>query len=379
MRKSRSVETREVSCTTYVDQCLNRNIVSNICGPIVIYLLLFTHWEVNGQSLNDADQKDISYDTIPVGYTTSVNLIFDSSVKQWDMGLGLRDEDGKQVWDVLVGNSAESPNRIKLAAGIKEFHTTNLFVETANGYYNFILKYEDLPRKLLYQIDTEMAEIVKADRNHTFAKAMVGRQKSENNSEISKRNPSVSPSQGRVSKDKDLHQRNGFGGQTNVQHVGNDSLEYLSRLVLESGGSFNPIGKSSQQIHFFLSGIYIRGDYLFFKLYIRNDSSIPFDIGFIGFFKSDRGRTGSKKRPKEEEQLTPEYVLNVDIKTLESNSEIFQIATFKRFTLSKRKRLYIQLWEGNRGERKIELVARGKDLLRAAPLARNVEPLRGEE
>ncbi|XOV91535.1 MAG: DUF4138 domain-containing protein [Bacteroidota bacterium] len=281
-----------------------------------------------------------NYDTIPVGYTTSVNLIFDSPVKQWDMGLGLRVEGGQKVWDVLVENSPESPNRIKLAAGIEEFKTTNLFVETVTAYYNFILKYKDRPRKLLYQIQPDQAEITKE----------IGTSKSEFRENIS---------------EPDVRNPKKVNNETNVEL---DSLEYLSHLVLEADDSFNPIGKSSQQILFFLIGIYVREDHLFFKLYIRNESSIPYDIGFIGFFKSDRGKSGNKKRPRQEEHLTPEFVLNEGVKTLESNTEIFKMVALKRFTLDNRKRLYVQLWEGNGGERKIELVVKGKDLLKAIPL-----------
>ncbi len=295
--------------------------------------------------------REAKYDTIPVGYSTSVNLIFDSPVKQWDMGLGIRIEGGEQVWDVLVENSPESPKRIKLAAGIQGFKTTNLFVETETAYYNFILIYENKPGKLLYQIQLDQAEIIKEDRSPTFAKAMVGRQKSEISSEISKlgHHKPIIPNTETASK--------------------YDSLGYFSQRVLKREDSFNPIGKSSQQILFFLSGIYIRGDHLFFKLYIRNDSNIPFDIGFIGFFKSDRGRRGSKKRPIQEEHLTPEFITNEEIKTLESKGEILKVFVFRKFTLSMRKRLYIQLWEGDQGERKIELSLKNKDILKATTLA----------
>ncbi|MEQ8880904.1 MAG: DUF4138 domain-containing protein, partial [Cyclobacteriaceae bacterium] len=285
--------------------------------------------------------REAKYDTIPVGYSTSVNLIFDSPVKQWDMGLGIRIEGGEQVWDVLVENSPESPKRIKLAAGIQGFKTTNLFVETTTAYYNFILKYEDRPGKLLYQIQLDQAEIIKVDRN----------QKSEISSENSKSD----------------HHKPFIPNTETASRL--DSIDYFSQKVLKREDSFNPIGKSSQQILFFLSGIYIRKDHLFFKLYIRNDSNIPFDIGFIGFFKSDRGRRGSKKRPIQEEHLTPVFINDEETKTLESKGEILKVFVFRKFTLSKRKRLYIQVWEGDQGERKIELSLKNKDILKATTLA----------
>ena len=85
------------------------------------------------------------YDTIKIGYSTSVNMIFSSPVKKWDMGLGLRIENGQEIRDVLVENTSESSKRIKLAAGIEHFEITNLFVETERAYYNFILEYEERP------------------------------------------------------------------------------------------------------------------------------------------------------------------------------------------------------------------------------------------
>ena len=205
---------------------------------------------------------------------------------------------------------------------------------------------------MLYQIQIDQAQILKGNLSV-----------SEDNFE------DISPSQGRIIKDSAFHLRNSAGGQTASQKEVNDSLKYYSQIVLGNEDSFNPIGKSSQQILFFLSGIYIHKGHLFFKLYLRNDSSIPFDIGFIGFFKSDRGRKGSKQRPMQDEHLTPEFITDKERKSLESKGEILKVFVFRKFTLSKRKRLYIQLWEGDQGERKIELVVKGKDLLRAVPLA----------
>ena len=264
------------------------------------------------------------YDTISIGYSTSVNMIFSSPVKKWDMGLGLRIENGQEIWDVLVENSNESSKRIKLAAGIKHFEITNLFVETEIAYYNFILKYEERPENLLIKVEVDNASI---------KKAMVVE-----------------------SKDKELRRDSLF----NI-----DSLKYYTTKIHGFKNDFTNIGQVSQKMLFYLGGIYVLGDHLFFKVYIKNGGNIKYDMGFVGFFRGDKGKRGNKKRPKQDELLKPMYVSNEEKKVIESGEMIAKVYAFKKFTLSKNQNLYLQFWEGNQGERKMELVLKSKDILAA--------------
>lgn len=266
-----------------------------------------------------------SYDTIRIGYSTSVNMIFDSPVKRWDMGLGIRIEDGNEIRDVLVENSTNSPERIKLAAGIAHFETTNLFVETVKAYYNFILMYDDLPNNLLIKVDA--------------AKASITKTKVENNPDVQNRIDRKNPT---------------------------DSLIYYTEKIRDLENDFTNIGLVSQKMLFYISGLYVVDDYLIFKVIIKNEGNISFDIGFVGFFRGDK--KGNKKRPRQEELLTPLYISNEEKEVIKSGEMIVKVYAFKKFTLRKNQHLYIQFWEGEPGERKAELVLRSKDILAAKAL-----------
>ena len=260
------------------------------------------------------------YDTVRVGYNTSVNLIFDSSVKMWDMGLGLKIEEGNEVWDVLVENPSESRNRIKLAAGVENFETTNLFIETEFAYYNFILAFDANPVDLLIKVDGQRASILK------------GQVKT-----ISEERMEVISS--------------------------NDSLAQLCEHILMMKNNHAEIGEVRQKMLFYLSGIYVSGPHVFFQVNIKNEGNIKFDLGYVGFFTGNR--TKGKKKARQDEMISPVYVHNSEITDIETRDTLTQVYVFKKFTLDRKKKLYIQFWEGNGGERKVELVVRSGDILNA--------------
>lgn len=263
-----------------------------------------------------------SYDTIWVGQNTSVNMIFDSPVQKWDMGLGVRVENGVEVMDVLVENPASSKNRIKLAAGIVHFTTTNLFIETQQGYYNFILAYDPEPQHLLIKVSLAQAAITKTDH----------RLDTLSNSE------KTPPTQ--------------------------EGLNHLCKLILKKN-EFTDIGEEKQDMLFYLAGIYIADDYLFFSIDIQNKGGIPFDLGYVGFFTGDKGKGGNKRKPKQLTPLEPVYVYPKNSDPVEPKGVLSQVYVFDRFTLASRHKLFIQFWEGNGGERKVELVVGSKEVLRA--------------
>ncbi len=266
------------------------------------------------------------YDTIKVGYSTSVNLIFSSTVKKWDMGLGTKIENGMEVRDVLVENTADSPERIKLAAGVENFETTNLFVETGDGYYNFILKYDDRPEILLIEISPGKASITKQKIEMTASHA----------------------------------------GKRVI-----DSLAFMESLknICEKIRGMSPdvtnVGQVSQKMLFYVGGIYITGEYLFFRIYIKNGGNIPYDIGFTGFFRGDKGKRGNKRRPSQIEMLSPLYIDNEERASVKNGEVVEKVYVLQKFTLSKAQKLYIQFWEGNQGERKVELILGSQDILKA--------------
>jgi hypothetical protein len=260
------------------------------------------------------------YDTIYLSYRTSVNIIFTSPVEKWDMGLGVRMENGRIVSDVLVENPETSPERIKLTAGIENFPATNLFVETTDAYYNFILLYKEWPENLLLKIDPQKASIIK--EVPTFE------EKHDSEDTV-------------------------------------DSLEYYCKKVQDLDGEITSIGTSSQKMLYYLGGIYVKGDYLFFQVYIKNEGNVKYDVGYIGFSRKDKRRKINKIHPTQEEQLNPVLVTGEEKRVIESGRLFTRVYAFKKFTLSKSQSLSIEFWEGSQGMRKKELIVKSKDILKA--------------
>ena len=260
------------------------------------------------------------YDTIYLSYRTSVNIIFASPVEKWDMGLGVRMENGRIVSDVLVENPQTSRERIKLTAGIEHFPTTNLFVETTDAYYNFILLYKEWPENMLLKIDPQKASIIKE-----------------------------------VFTDKKKH-----NSEDTV-----DSLEYFCKKVQDLDGEITSIGTSSQKMIYYLGGIYVKGDYIFFTIYIKNEGNVKYDLGYIGFSRKDKRKKINKNHPTQEEQLNPLLMTGEEKKVIESGRLLKKIYAFKKFTLSKSQSLSIEFWEGSQGLRKKELIVKSKDILKA--------------
>ena len=125
------------------------------------------------------------------------------------------------------------------------------------------------------------------------------------------------------------------------------------------------IGEARQKMLFFLNGIYIDEEYLFIQLGIKNRGNIQFDLSYVGFFTGYRSKRGNKKKARQDETISPVFVYNDDLKVIDRDETLLRIYVFKRFTLVDGKKLYIQFWEGNGGERKVELAVRGNDILRA--------------
>lgn len=263
-----------------------------------------------------------SYDTIRIGQNTSVNMIFDSPVQKWDMGLGMRTENGIVLTDVLVDNPMSSPNRIKLAASIPHFQTTNLFVETEMGYYNFILSYDPEPKHLLIKVDARKATILKTP---------------------------VPPSNNKNTE--------------SVADVSEEMHSFCEKILVKN--DVTDIGEEKQDMLFYIGGIYIAQDLLFIKININNKGNIPFDLGYIGFFTGSKGKGGNKRKPRQLTPLQPKYANKQNEKSVGPGESIALIYVFDQFTLDTKHKLFIQIWEGNNGERKVELVAGSKDVLKA--------------
>jgi hypothetical protein len=272
-----------------------------------------------GQVLN-AQQ----YDTVEVGMMTTVHLVFNSPVLEYDLGSGTRIElvDGQEqtVTDVLI---TKVGNRLKLAAAIEGFEMTNLFVETESAYFNFIIKYKDVPGKLSHYFNDQKAEEIKVAR-------------------IAAEQASVQNERKAVDKGRD-------------EKILELTLHDLAERVVKQPNGTMEIGQNTQRMKYFLNGIYVKGDYLFFRVNMVNEGNVKFDLGYEGFFIKDRPNRGLKKTTKQIPEPVPHvFIYNKEITVVEKREEIKKVYVFKKFTLAEKKIFTIEFWE-EEGQRKVEL------------------------
>lgn len=249
-------------------------------------------------------------DTIEVGYNKTVVLIFSTPVISDDIGSE----------DVLVAKEREM---IKLAGAIDRFKETTLFVETEDGYYSYIIKYSSNPKKLsLFYPATKV----------TYAKGG-GAVSSSNAKTVSVNNPNGSS-----------------GGNAKELGVDKDN-NFYSKCddIAHRSNSINDLGVLSSKLHLMLSDIYINNDNLFFKVTMKNNSNIDYDIELIRFvIKSKKGKI--KQAAVQETILEPVYVYNGEKNEIQGKDGLIKVFCFKKFTFSEEKKLFIELWE-NGGER----------------------------
>lgn len=274
------------------------------------------------------------YDTLEVGMMTTVHLVFESQVMEYDLGSGTRIEtvngEEHEITDVLITKVGD---RLKLAAAIADFETTNIFVETETAYFNFILKFSSRPKKLSHYFANENADRIKSP------------------GALDKHKQAIADAQ--LETDK----------QAQILTL---TLQDLSEKVAHEPNQVIEIGEESQRMKYFLNGIYVKGNYLFFRVNIANEGNVKFDLGYEGFFIKDKPNRGLKKTTKQ--IPTPLKVLvvhNNQIKTVERNQEIKKVYVFEKFTLEPKKIFTIEFWEDAHGQRKVELNIPPNDILSA--------------
>lgn len=264
------------------------------------------------------------YDTLDIGLMTTVHLIFDSPVLEYDLGSGTRIEvvngEEQQVTDVLITKVGD---RLKLAAAITDFETTNLFIETETAYFNFILRFNNRPETLSYYMSDQKSDKVKA--------------------------PSLAMQKVTEKETAALAAEK----ETKILEM---TLFDLATKVGDQPEQAIDIGQESQRMKYFLNGIYVKGNYLFFRINIINEGNVKFDLGYEGFFIKDKPNRGLKKTTKQiPEPVKDLYILNRDVKVVERRREVFKVYVFEKFTLDPKKIFVIEFWEDGQGQRKVEV------------------------
>jgi conjugative transposon TraN protein len=142
------------------------------------------------------------------------------------------------------------------------------------------------------------------------------------------------------------------------------SIEMICYNLLDNPPAAHGMRAASWDMHARVTGIYSKGNTMFYQLRLKNRSPIDYDMDFIRFYIRDR-RTG-RRTAVQETELTPLYRAGSQeqVKARETTALVF---AFDRFTIPDAKICCIEIHEKN-GGRHLLLRVRNRRIIKAITL-----------
>lgn len=264
------------------------------------------------------------YDTVLLDLDHTVNLVFENKILDFDIGSGLQSVNGQDVVNIVVQKTG---NRLKLGAGIENFTSTNIFVETEKGYFNFVVRYSKPAHFALYikNSSAEKLKIPELVSEETNAKTIA---------------TGTEPIRGEASE-------SGSKGKKKEKN------EEVIEAILADKIRITEVGSRTQKMEYLLSGIYLHGEHIYLKIIVMNHGKVPFTLGFDSFFIVDK-KKGIKGTVSQEEKLPYLQVFGESL--INAKSRITRIYVFNKFTIAVNKKVRVELWEEVSGQRKTDFL-----------------------
>ena len=143
------------------------------------------------------------------------------------------------------------------------------------------------------------------------------------------------------------------------------SLEMICANLLDNPPSAHGMRAASWDMYARVSGIYSKGDKMFYQLRMENQSPVDYDIDFIRFYV--RGRHQGRRTAVQETELIPLYTAGSQEQVHANEMHTFAFA-FDKFTIPDGKIFYIEIHEKN-GGRHLMLRVRNRHIMKAVPLS----------
>jgi conjugative transposon TraN protein len=265
---------------------------------VMMYVILFTIGAF-AQHTSKNYFVNIESDSVSIGYSKTTNIVFPYAIKSVDLG----------SQDILVQKAKGLENILQIKAAKREFIQTNLTVVTADGkLYSFVLSYNEQSPQLNLSINKTKAEgqeIYFSDES-----------------------------------------RNG------------EEIEEYSKLAFYDKKKIRGENENKHDIKLQLNGIFIQKNMMYFRIPVRNNSTITYDIDQLRFFIRDTKKV--KRTASQEIEILPFYILN-DVAAIDEESENTFVFALPKFTIPEEKYLAIQLMEKN-GGRHLELDVKNKKI-----------------
>lgn len=244
--------------------------------------------------------------SLEISYNKTTSIVFPFGITSVDRGSR----------DILAQKVNGVENVLQLKAGQKNFPETNLTVITADGkLHHFTVTYAD---------KTAKPTIVIADSTTD-----------QNNDQLILVKDVVNARNIRLLASKALQESN-----TKVDK----EKRYGMILTLQS--------------------IHVAGDFIFYKVQLRNKSAINYDVKSLKYYIRDRKKV--KRTSSQEIEATPVFILNQTEK-VEGYGSAEMVFALRKFTIPDGKSLHVDLFEEN-GGRHLKLKLSNSDILKARPI-----------
>lgn len=299
-------------------------------------------------------------DKIEVSYDKSSILVFDAPIKPRGWNCGLKE---------LVGVSVME-NKILLQSKEEHFEETNLIVELTDGsMYAFDLVYNNNPKKTFHVIKNASAVY----RPESSSPSEPGSERTTVNTKVqgTRGTENSKIAEGGKEKGEKGKEKMAKGGKAeqakrekNQESDALGDVETVASQVAASSDYLKRIGLISKKMFLFIGGIYSFGDKMYFKVNVKNVSSVPYDIDYAQFLVKSRKNGVSRTSSTGAEELEPVFIARPDVETINKDQTVTFVYVFEKFTISDEKKLHLEVWEKN-GDRSLELPIESIEILNA--------------
>jgi len=259
-------------------------------------------------------------DTIYVSLEKAAYLIFDGTTK---VDVGAEES-------VVVTNPE---NKVIVKGMAEDFLETNIMVQCGEEYFMFIVRYDESPKKLFFNYQ-------KAVRNKAVEQSV------------------------RLSADEGEMVDYAVKTKREAKLSEEDSVKsyYDEKAVKVLGESqdLSDRGAIKGNVKFILTNLYVIDDLFYFKIVVKNQSKIKYDIDFVRF-EVKNVKKGVKKVAEQLVEKTPVYVYNGGVEFIEGKAKLERIYVFKKFTIDEKKKLVVEMWEKG-GDRHIKFNVLSSDI-----------------
>ena len=140
-----------------------------------------------------------------------------------------------------------------------------------------------------------------------------------------------------------------------------NTIAAYANAILDNPRTIRGIKDKSWDILVRINGVYIKGDVVYYQLYLANQSPIDYDIDLLKFFIKDKKK--NKRTAIQETELMPLHVAG-NITQVKANSGSVVVVALDKFTIPDAKNLVVQIMEKN-GGRHLQLKIKNHHILKA--------------